>query len=129
MCSSHNDRRKWNFFCSVLKILLSPDIVVGIATMLLAVGSRFRIRMGAETSRTAVAPTQPLTEWTSSFFLGGKVVGDVNSTTHLHLVRSLRLGGAVPPICPGGGIFICLKFVYIYIYIYTIILWKSKYCT
>ena len=30
------------------------------------------------------------------------MVGGVNSTTHLHLVPRLRLGGAVPPICPGG---------------------------
>ena len=72
--------------------------------MLLAVGSRFRIRTGAQTSKTAVAPTQSLNEWAPSFFLGGKVVGDVNSNTHLHIVRSLRLGGVLPPICPCGGI-------------------------
>ena len=93
---------------------------MGVATVLLAVGSGFRIRTRVQTSRTALAPTQPLTEWTSSSFLGGDVVGDENSTIHLHLARSLRLGGALPPICPGGGIFICLKLYIYYIISYIV---------
>ena len=54
--------------------------------------------LSSQAPRTAKAPTH------KGLLAGGKNCRDVNQTTHPHLVPSLRMSGAIPPLttCPYG---------------------------
>jgi len=49
-------------------------------------------------SSLALGPNQPPIHWVPGSFPGNKEVGALKLTTHLHLVPSLRMSGAIPPL-------------------------------
>jgi hypothetical protein len=54
----------------------------------------------SETSRPALASTQPRIQWLQEFFTGGEAAGGIKLNTSLHLIPRIRMSWSIPLLPP-----------------------------